>query len=210
MPLGWQAIVWLFLVAISVGGLALTGLLFWMTGRGLVHGLRRMPVPSPEPLVLPALDTLTVRSQIAMVATIWMALLVLVPLFVLALWALAVELTAGAAGASLLFAIVHLLLIWQLLRLGSRVQRKVDVSRSALGTHPVFGAGRELLWNSIVRVEDVKYVGPGVSGLYLYEADGSCVVIDSWLPSSAALRATIRDMTPHAEWSAKIRGFFVG
>ncbi len=146
-----------------------------------------------------------VRSDVFKVGMIWTSLLVLVPLLFLALWAAAVETMTQRIGVGLVFAIIHPLLIWQFIRLGTHVQREVELSRSTLRVHPVFGPSREIIWSAVERVEDVTFVGPGVSGLYLYVGDGSHVVLDRWLPEWELLRTTVRQLTPYANWSTEQR-----
>jgi hypothetical protein len=159
---------------------------------------------------VPTFGTATVRNSIAVVATFWLTLLVLIPLFVLALWQFAVEVGRGRVGVSLALAIIHLVLIGALLRLGSRVQRRIELSMTGLAVHPVIGPRRDLAWSGIERVDDVTYVGPGVSGLYLYETEGPPAILDIWLPNWESLRMAIRKLTPHASWVYRRRGWLVG
>ena len=135
--------------------------------------------------------------------------MVLVPLLVLALWQVAVELERGRIGMSLVLAIVHLLLIWVLLHLGTRVERRVELSNTTLVLHPVIGSRRELAWGEITRIDDVKYLGPGVSGLYLYGSTGGPAVLDVWLPGWFALRQAVREHASQATWDDRYYGWLV-
>jgi hypothetical protein len=132
---------WLIFGSITVGGLGLAGLLVWVTVRAMVRGSSGLThLVTPSPIAVPAFGSVTVRNSIGIVGTIWLTLLVLAPLLALALWQFAVELEKGQAGGSLVLASVHLVLIWALLRLGTRVQRKVDLSGSGLVVAPGRGA----------------------------------------------------------------------
>ena len=211
MTPAFEFALWLIFGSITVGGLGLAGLLVWVTFRAMVRGSSGVTYPvTPSPIAVPAFGSVTVRNSIGIVGTIWFTLLVLAPLLLLALWQFAVELEKGQAGGSLVLASVHLVLIWALLRLGTRVQRKVELSRSGLVVHPVLGPPRELAWTGITRVDDVSYVGPGVSGLYLYETAGPAAILDIWLPHWESVRMTVRGLTPHASWSYRSRGWLVG
>jgi hypothetical protein len=205
-----EIVLWLIFASISIGGIGLVTLLVWVTVRAMVRGVTRDSTVAPSAIALPALGSASLRSSVGIVATIWLSLLVLVPLLALALWQFAVELESGRVGASLVVALVHLSLIWILLRLGTRVQRQIDISRTELVVHPVIGLRRELAWNGIVRVEEVRYIGPGVSGLYLYDgAEAAPAVLDVWLPNWESLRLTVRELAPHASWSHRKRGWLI-
>jgi len=202
---------WLIFASISIGGVGLAALLVLVTLRAMVRVSTEATRPTtPSPIPVPSFGTATVRNSLGIVATFWLSLLVLLPLLVLALWQVGVELGRGLIGASLVLAIVHLVLIWALLNLGARVQRKIELSTSGLVVHPVIGPRRDLAWNGIARVDDVTYVGPGVSGLYLYETHGPAAVLDIWLPNWEPLRMAVYDRTPHAIWSYRRRGWLVG
>jgi hypothetical protein len=206
-----EIVLWLIFASIIIGGLGLTALLVWVTlqamARVWIQATRSM---TPAPISVPTFGSATVRNSIGIVATFWLSLLVLIPLLALALWQFAVELGGGRVGGSLVLSIVHLVLIWALLHLGTHVQRKIELSTIGLVAHPVIGPRRELAWSGITRVDDVSYVGPGVSGLYLYDANGSPVILDIWLPRWESLRMTIRELTPHATWAYRQRGWLVG
>jgi hypothetical protein len=107
-------------------------------------------------------------------------------------------------------AILHPFLLWQLARLGTQVQRKVELSRTLLVVHPALGRRREIPWSAVVRVEEVSHIGPGVSGLFLYETLGPPVVLDRWLPRYAAIRDAVSRSVANAQWNARTRGFLVG
>lgn len=202
---------WLIFSSITVGGLGLAALLMWVTARAITRGLSREPRPlAPSPFSPSPFGSVTVRNSIGIVGTIWLTLLLLVPLLALALWQLAVEMERGRIGVSLLFAIIHLALIWALMRLGTRVQRKIEISGAGLVVHPVIGPSRALDWSGITRVDDVSYVGPGVSGLYLYEVDGRSATVDVWLPNWELLRLAVRERTKHATWTRRHRGWLIG
>ena len=138
------------------------------------------------------------------------SLLALLPLFALALWSVDVEISAGRIGLGLAFSIIHVFLLWQLIRLGVHVQARVELSRTSVTVQPVIGRIRELTWSEVARVDDVKYVGPGVGGLYLYDSAGLEVVLDHWLPQWQAIRTLVRELTPTAKWTNQARGFLVG
>ncbi len=53
-------------------------------------------------------------------------------------------------------------------------------------------------------------MGPGVSGLYLYEHDGPPLVLDTWLPGREEIRTIVFELAPYAEWARKRRGFLIG
>ena len=202
---------WIIFASITIGGLGLAALLIWVTVRAIVRGWRQATRPiTPSPIPVPSFGSAVIRSSIGIVATFWLTLLVLIPLLALALWQFVVELGRGRVGASLVLAIVHLVLIWALLRLGTRVQRKIELSTSGLVVHPVIGPRRDLAWTRIARVDDVTYVGPGVSGLYLYETDGPPAILDIWLPNWESLRMAVRKLTPDASWGNRQRGWLVG
>jgi hypothetical protein len=206
VPLYLEVLLWLIFGSFAAAVAIYVALLAWATarivGRGRPFGRR---APAMHELPIPAAGTFVLRTDGVGVGLIWNSLLILLPLLALALWAVAVEFGARTLGTGLVFALIHVLLIWQMIRIGTRVQRVVEISRSSLVVHPVFGRGRELNWSAIARVDDVVYTGPGVSGLYLYDRDGSQVVLDRWLPHWDALKYTVRQLTLHAEWNTKHR-----
>ena len=197
---------WLLIGPIGLAVVAYVALIVWATTRKLKHGELFAPSREDGQLVLPAAGQLVVRSDPFGIAAIWISLLILVPLLILALWAAAVEIASRTVGAGLLFAIVHPFLVWQMIRLGTHVQRAVDLSHSGLTTHPVFGPSREIAWSAIDRVRDVTYAGPAVSGLYVSPIDGGQVVLDRWLPDWEPLRDLVHELTPHAKWTIEHRG----
>lgn len=211
MPPALEIALWLLFASITIGGLGLTTLLIWVTARAILRGLAREPRPfTVLPFPLPAIGSSTVRNSVGIVGTIWLTLLVLIPLLLLALWQLAVEIARGQVGGSLAFALIHLALIWALMHLGTRVQRKVELSRNGLVVHPVIGQSRAIDWGGITRVDEVSYIGPGVSGLYLYETDGRSTTLDIWLPNWEFVRLTVRELAPHATWTRRNRGWLIG
>lgn len=214
MPTAFELFLWIVFATITFAGVGLALLLAWTAASAMVRGAKRASFyaiwPVPEPIVVPRFGSVSIRNQMTVVLTIWLTLLLLAPLLILALWAFATELQARRIGAGLAVAAVHLFLIWQLLRLGTRVQQRIELSRAGLTSHPVLGPTRELPWTAIVRVDDVRYVGPGVSGLYLHAVDGARVILDVWLPNWESLRGAIRELTPHAAWSSRRRGWLFG
>jgi hypothetical protein len=211
MPFYLDVLLWLIFGSL---GIALAGfgvLLVWQFGRivrrtaRLVWGRRDVV----HPIVLPATGGFVI-SDLGAPALIWVSLFALIPLLLLAVWAATLEIAARRPGLGLVFAVVHPFLLWQLVRLGTHVQRRVDLSRTLLVVYPALGRRREVPWSAVVRAEDVSYVGPGVSGLYLYEALGPPVVLDNWLPGYADVRTAVLQLIPYARWSARIRGFLIG
>jgi hypothetical protein len=156
-------------------------------------------------VAVPTAGGLVVQSDPFKVGLLWTSLLILIPLLVLALWAVGVEMSSRRVGFGLVFGIVHAFLLWQLIRVGAHVQRKIVLSRWGLVVHPVFGPSREVAWSAIERVEDITYTGPGVGGLYMYTSDGSCVVLDRWLPNWESLEDTVYGLTRSAKWTRQRR-----
>lgn len=181
-------------------------LIAWASARRIRRGeffRRRQTVV--RAFEIPVTGSVVVRSDPFGTGAIWTSLLILIPLLFLAIWSVVVEMTSRAIGYGLIFAVVHSFLLWQLVRLGTHVQRRVVISRATLSVQPVFGARREVDWSAIRRVKDVTYAGPAVSGLYVYPVDGEQIVLDRWLPDWESLRYTVRTLTPSAEWTSEQR-----
>jgi len=212
VPLYLEVLLWLIFASLGFAIVGFGVLLVWHTGRSVWrswHRLRRGR-NIVRAFAAPANGAVAVRSDLTAPGLIWISLFALVPLLILAFWAATVEIATGRVGVGLVLAIVHPVLLWQLVQLGTRVQRKVDLSPMLLVVHPVLGHRREVMWSAITRIEDVTYIGPGVSGLYLYEVHGPPVVLDNWLPNKALIRTTVRRFTQYAHWTERSRGFFVG
>ena len=210
MPLAFEVALWFLFASITIGGLGLATLLMWVTVQDVRRRVVRQPRTAETPFPLRPSGSSTVRNSVGIVGTIWLTLLVLIPLLLLALWQLAVEIARGQVGGSLAFAVIHLALVWALMHLGTRVQRKVELSRNGLVVHPVIGQSRVLDWSGIARVDEVTYLGPGVSGLYLYESDGRSATLDIWLPNWEFVLMTVRERAPHAIWTRRTRGWLIG
>lgn len=208
MPLALEVLVWVALGAISafLAGVAL--LPIWLAFRSARR--RDRGGTGNEPIVLSADKALTIRNDPIAIALPPVTLLALIPLLALTLWAVVAELAARTPGWGLALLLGHSFLLWRLAQLGTRIQRRIELSRMTLVTHPVLGGRREVPWASIETVEEVAYIGPGVSGLYVRDSTGALVVLDRWLPRWEALRDVVRQLTPHARWTRSRRGFLVG
>jgi hypothetical protein len=206
MPSYVEVVAWLVFASFAAATVGYVGLLTWVVVRDLRSGqLFRFQRPVVGALAIPTAGSLMIRTDPFKIGLVWTGLLVLVPLLVLALWAVGVEMSSRRIGFGLVFAIVHAFLMWQLVRVGTHVQRSVVLSRSGVVVHPVFGSSREVTWSAIERVDDVTYAGPAVSGLYMYASDGSQVVLDRWLSDWESLRVTVRGLTPFARWTTERR-----
>jgi hypothetical protein len=210
MPLYLEVLLWLIFASLGFAIVGFGVLLVWHTGRSVWRSRHLLRGGRNDVRALPTSGTITVRSDLTAPGLIWISLFALVPLLILAFWAAMVEIATGRVGVGLVLAIAHPLLLWQLIHLGTRVQRKVDLSPTLLVAHPVLGRRREVQWSAVTRVEDVTYIGPGVSGLYLYEVHGPPVVLDNWLPNKGLIRIAVRRFTQYANWIERSRGFFVG
>lgn len=153
--------------------------------------------------------TVTVVTDPLAVFFIWTTLAALIPIGLLAIWALAVEVGTGRVGGALAFSALHLYFLWKLMQLGTRVQRRVEFSRTGVLAQPVIGSARHIEWSAITRVNEVRYIGPGASGLSLRDASSGEVFIDRWLPRHRELEAIVRDHTPHASWTRIRRGVLI-
>jgi hypothetical protein len=151
-----EVVAWLVFASFAAAAVIFTGLLAWALVRGLRNGrLFRFQRSVVRELAIPTAGSLVIKTDPFKIGIVWTGLLILVPLLVLALWAVVVEVSSRRIGFSLLFAIVHAFLLWQLVRVGTHVQREVVLSRSGLVADPVFGSSREMMWSAIERVNDV-------------------------------------------------------
>jgi hypothetical protein len=211
MPTHFEAFLWGTFVLIGLGGIGLSVVVVW--GLLRIVGVARPelePIDDLERIARGGLARAAFNDPAA-VLFIASIVLLLLPLLALALWSFSLEARSGKVGAGLPFVLVHLLLLWQLLLLGTKVQRRVELSATGIEMFPILAMRRHVPWTSIARVEDVHYVGPGISGLYLYDESGSRIgVLDSWMPGSSRIRTLIRRSTRGAIWTTRTRGFVVG
>lgn len=204
-------VLWLMFGSIGLGFLGICALALWGLVRHYLPTRRDGGHRTAEArrVLGGALGTTAVFTDPAAVLFIVSTLLLLAPVLLLACWSFAIEAASTRLGPGLPLVLIHLFLLWQLVLLGTKVQRKVEISTTELVSSPVIGAKRVLAWTAVSRIEDVTYVGPGVSGLYLYDTIGSHVVLDNWMPDSSVLRALVRGLTPHATWTKRSRGLVV-
>ena len=160
------------------------------------------------PAKLSSASEVVLRTSPLRIAAIWISLFLLVPLLVLAIWAVAVELSGRRVGPGLVFAAVHSWLLWRFVLYGTQVQRQIVLSASHVRVSPVFGTSREVQWSAVLSIEDLTFVGVAVraSGLYLHTVDGVVVVLDKGLPEWEWLRMTVRTLVPTARWTVEQRG----
>lgn len=208
VPLALEVLIWAVLGSIGAFLAGVVILPIWLAFRSARR--RDRSGSRNAPIVLSAVESLTIRNDPVVIALPPVTLLALIPLLGLTLWAVVAELAARSPGWGLAVLLGHALLLWRLAQIGTRIQRYIELSRIALVTHPVLGGRREVTWASIETVEEVTYIGPGVSGLYLRDSAGALVVLDRWLPRWEALREVVRQLTPHARWTRSRRGFLVG
>ena len=196
-----EVVAWLVFASFALAVVSSIGLLSYAALRAMFFAQPTATRPSE----IPNAGELVLRRNPVSVGAIWTSLFILVPLLVLALWALADDLGGRRVGAGLAFAIIHSILLWQLVRYGTRVQREIALTHSALRVQPVFGRSKEFIWSSIADVDEVTYAGFGVNGLYVRTSDGATAILDRGLPEWQWLRETVRRLTPTANWRVSQR-----
>jgi len=198
-----EIVAYLVFASFAAAAVCAFGLLAWSVWR-----LRSPASKVVLPAQLPSTSELILRPSPLRIAAIWISLLLLLPLLALAIWAVAVELSARRVGLGLAFAAIHSWLLWRFVAYGTQIQRQIALSVSNVRVSPVFGTSRDVPWSAIVSIEDLTFVGVAVraSGLYLHTVDGVVVVLDKGLPEWEWLRATVRTLTPGARWTAEQRG----
>lgn len=198
-----EIVAYLVFASFAAAAVCSFGLLIWSVWR-----LRSPASKRVLPVQLSSASELVLRSRPLRIAAIWISLLLLLPLLGLAIWAVAVELSARRVGLGLAFAAIHSWLLWRFVLYGTHVQRQIALSASHVRVSPVFGTSREVPWSAVVSIEDLTFVGVAVraSGLYLHTVDGVVVVLDKGLPEWEWLRMTVRTLTPGARWTVEQRG----
>jgi hypothetical protein len=179
MPIYLELLFWLLMGSIALFFVGVLGLPFIVVARRLVS------TPSGVAVVDASLTGGVVENDPIAVGTLFLAPFALVPVLLIALWALVLEIRAGSVGPAFALSLVHVYLLWRLLDVGAHIQRRIEIAPSVLVSVPVRGPRRELVWTTITRVEEVRYIGPGVSGLY------------------------VRSRAPQAEWRKAVRGILI-
>jgi hypothetical protein len=198
-----ELVAFLVFASFAAAAVGSFGLLAWSVWR-----LRSPASKIVLPAQMAGASEVVLRSTPLRIAAIWISLLLLLPLLVLAIWAVAVELSARRVGPGLAFAAIHSWLLWRFVLYGTQVQRQIALSASHVRVSPVFGTSREVPWSAVISIEDLTFVGVAVraSGLYLHTVDGVVVVLDKGLPEWEWLRATVQRLTPGARWTVEQRG----
>ena len=203
MPLYLEVLFWLLMGSIALFFVGVLGWPFVVLARRLV------PTPSGAATADTSLTGGIIENDPIAVVTLFLAPFAVVPVLLIALWALVLEIQAGRVGPALVLSLVHVYLLWRLLDVGAHIQRRIELAPTVLVSEPVYGPRRELPWTTITRVEEVRYIGPGVSGLYVYADVGGPVVLDRWLPKQEIIRKTVRSRAPQAEWRKAVRGILI-